>query len=182
MSPAPSSFSPQLKQSLMLYTVLTEQLPSKPDLSIIQSAQPCPELWPLVVTELVYQRRQLLGFWVSDGSRHVFCQSSIPEVLSRLVELGEGAIIHLKNAQAVYLLEQKQYGLEMDAILTLKEFDAEMQQQERRQRKRMKRVQHQLRAEGWLQDAEQTAEPATTEEESVAAVGADASATEGNEA
>jgi hypothetical protein len=82
----------------------------------------------------------------------------------------------------VYLLEQKQYGLEMDAILTLKEFDAEMQQQERRQRKRMKRVQHQLRAEGWLQDAEQTAEPATTEEESVAAVGADASATEGNEA
>lgn len=164
-APAHASFSTTVKQSLALYGMLCSQLPQQPDLSVVQTAQPCSETWPLVVTQLVTQRRQLLGFWVSDGHHQTFCQTNIPEVLDKLLELGEGAIIHLKNAQAVFLLEQKCYGLEMDAILTLKEFDAEVQQQAKLQKKKMKRVQHQLRVEGWLDEpkptAESSAEPST---------------------
>ena len=141
--------------TLPLYQLLTAHLPELPNLSIIQTPSPCPEPWPLMLTEVRMARRQAVGFVVSDGKTQVLCKASVPEVYDKILSLDAGAIIHLRGALPVFMESEKAYGLEIEAVLTLKEFDDELKRRNAKEERRKARMQDQLRREGYLADPEE---------------------------
>ena len=141
--------------TLTLYQLLTAHLPELPNLSIIQTPSPCPEPWPLMLTEVRMARRQAVGFVVSDGKTQVLCKASVPEVYDKILSLDAGAIIHLRGALPVFMESEKAYGLEIEAVLTLKEFDDELKRRNAKEERRKARMQDQLRREGYLADPEE---------------------------
>ena len=136
--------------TLPLYQLLTAHLPEQPNLSSIQTPSPCPEPWPLMLTEVRMARRQAIGFVVSDGKTQVLCKASVPEVYDKILSLDAGAIIHLRGALPVFMESEKAYGLEIEAVLTLKEFDDELKRRNAKEERRKARMQDQLRKEGYL--------------------------------
>lgn len=146
-----------LANALPLYQLLVAQLPEAPDLTIIQTPSPCPEPWPLLLKEVITSRRQVTGFIVSDGKTQVLCKASVPEVYDKVVALKTaGVIIHLRGALPVFMESEKAYGLEIEDILTLKEFDEALQRKQAREERRKARLQDQLRKEGYLAEEEDT--------------------------
>jgi hypothetical protein len=142
--------------TLPLYQLLTDHLPEIPNLQIIQTPSPCPEPWPLLLIEVRMARRQAIGFVVSDGKTQVLCKASVPEVYDKILLLDAGAIIHLRGALPVFMESEKAYGLEIEAVLTLKEFDDELKHRNAKAERRKARMQDQLRREGYLADPEET--------------------------
>jgi|GEM_PF-5671086 len=141
-----------MNASLALYQLITAQLPDQPDLRVVQKCEPCPEAWPLLLDNLHYERRRLTGFFVSDGNRtRVFCRCTVDELTEKLLELGEGAIIHLRGAIPRYFDAHGGYGLDVDHILKLKEYDEEMKHVAQKQAKREARTRAQLMAEGLIE-------------------------------
>jgi len=146
-----------LANALPLYQLLVAQLPEAPDLTIIQTPSPCPEPWPLLLKEVITSRRQVTGFIVSDGKTQVLCKASVPEVYDKVVALKTaGVIIHLRGALPVFMESEKAYGLEIEDILTLKEFDEALQRKQAKEERRKARLQDQLRKEGYLAEEEDT--------------------------
>jgi hypothetical protein len=146
---------PPLK-NLALYQIITSSLAEVPDLSCIQACEPCPQSWPLLLVEIQTFRRQVLGFVVSDGKRRVFCRTSITEVYNKLAAMGEGAIIHLVGSKPVFFESQKAYGLELDNVISLKEYDDELKQQQKAEAKRLERLRQSLDEEGYFAQMEST--------------------------
>jgi hypothetical protein len=146
-----------LANALPLYQLLVAQLPEAPDLTIIQTPSPCPEPWPLLLKDVITSRRQVTGFIVSDGKTQVLCKASVPEVYDKVVALKTaGVIIHLRGALPVFMESEKAYGLEIEDILTLKEFDEALQRKQAKEERRKARLQDQLRKEGYLAAEEDT--------------------------
>ena len=149
-----------LANALPLYQLLVAQLPEAPDLTIIQTPSPCPEPWPLLLKDVITSRRQVTGFIVSDGKTQVLCKASVPEVYDKVVALKTaGVIIHLRGALPVFMESEKAYGLEIEDILTLKEFDEALQRKQAKEERRKARLQDQLRKEGYLAAEEENAPP-----------------------
>jgi hypothetical protein len=150
-----------LANALPLYQLLVAQLPEVPDLTIIQTPSPCPEPWPLLLKEVITSRRQVTGFTVSDGKTQVLCKASVPEVYDKVVALKTaGVIIHLRGALPVFMESEKAYGLEIEDILTLKEFDEALQRKQAKEERRKARLQDQLRKEGYLAEEDPIPEEA----------------------
>jgi hypothetical protein len=138
------------------YQLVLGQCPDQPNLSLIQQPSPCPEAWPLFFKGLVVERRRVLGFNVCDGHKTtVFCTTNVPEVLDKLATLDEGAILHLINGQPKYLAQQKAYGLELDKVLTLKEYNDLLQHQQQAEERRAAALKQQLTEEGFFEQIEQ---------------------------
>ncbi len=112
-----------------LYNLLTSQLPEPPDLSIVQSKHPLPEVWPVVVKEIVHFRKQLQYFIVSDGRQEVFCFTKVPEIEDKVAVLELGSIIHLIGAETRFSDKEKRYVVDFEEICTLKEYDNRVKQQ-----------------------------------------------------
>jgi hypothetical protein len=144
-----------------LYQFLLEQLPEKPNLTLVQTPSPCPEPWPLLLKELRMARRQVIGFVVSDGTTQVVCKASVPEVYDKVLALDVGSIIHLRGALPVFMESEKAYGLEIESILTLKEFDDELQRLKAKEDRRKAKMQAQLRRDGYLEDVQADTPPPT---------------------
>jgi hypothetical protein len=145
--------------ALPLYQLLTAHLPEMPNLSIVQTPSPCPEPWPLILKEVRMARRQTTGFVVFDGKTEVLCKASVPEVYDKILSLDAGAIIHLRGALPVFMESEKAYGLEIETVLTLKEFDDELQRRHAKEARRKAKMQDQLRKEGYLEaDPKEAAE------------------------
>lgn len=142
--------------NLTLYQIILAQLGETPDLTRIQQCEPCPEGWPLLLVEIQVFRRQVQGFIVSDGKTKVFCRSSMSELYDKLAALGAGAIIHLSGSKAVFFEAQKAYGLEVDAVLTLKEYDDELKRQQAAETQRRERLRQSLDEEGYFTQMETT--------------------------
>jgi hypothetical protein len=142
-----------MNAALTLYQLITAQLPDQPDLSVVQKPEPCPEAWPLLLESLHYERRRLTGFFVSDAQKNrVFCRCTVEEQTEKLIDLGEGAIVHLRGAVPRYFEAHGGYGLDVDNILKLKEYDEEMKHVAQKRAKREARTRAQLMAEGVIED------------------------------
>jgi hypothetical protein len=144
--------------ALPLYQLLTAHLPETPNLTIVQTPSPCPEPWPLILKEVRMARRQAIGFVVFDGKTQVLCKASVPEVYDKILSLDAGAIIHLRGALPVFMESEKAYGLEIETVLTLKEFDDELKRRNAKEERRKARMQDQLRKEGYLKDPDEEEE------------------------
>jgi hypothetical protein len=146
-----------LAQALVLYRVLVATLPVLPDLSLVQKPTPCPDAWPVVVASFQWKRKQLVGFVVTDGVRAVSCRG-LSEVYDRVLALGEGAIVHLFEAHPVFLPEEKGYGLDVGGVITLKEYDEQLKQEQHRQERKERWAKNQLalalRSQGYLEESE----------------------------
>jgi hypothetical protein len=137
----------------MLYQLLTAQLPSQPNLAEIQTPAPCPESWPLLLSELVFERKRITGFYVSDAQgNRVFCRCSMVDVYEKIIALGEGAIIHLRGASPVYIKAINAYGLDVEQVLKLKEYDDEVNSLQKKVAKRELRLRQQMEKEGIFKD------------------------------
>lgn len=145
--------------SLQLYQLVVQQLSDMPDLRVIAQPAPCPEAWPLLLTRVETFRGQVQRFYVGDGQREVCCQASFTEVYNKVVALEPGAIIHLVGAQPWFMEEQKGYGLRVEDLLTLREYDALIQKQQRAKQKRQQKVLQAMAEEGYLPPV---TEPVTT--------------------
>ncbi|MFN7311626.1 MAG: hypothetical protein ACK5T0_09710 [Vampirovibrionales bacterium] len=137
----------------MLYQLLTAQLASQPNLAEIQTPAPCPESWPLLLSELVFERKRITGFYVSDAQgNRVFCRCSMVDVYEKIIALGEGAIIHLRGASPVYIKAINAYGLDVEQVLKLKEYDDEVNSLQKKVAKRELRLLQQMEKEGIFKD------------------------------
>jgi hypothetical protein len=137
----------------MLYQLLTAQLASQPNLAEIQTPAPCPESWPLLLSELVFERKRITGFYVSDAQgNRVFCRCSMVDVYEKIIALGEGAIIHLRGASPVYIKAINAYGLDVEQVLKLKEYDDEVNSLQKKVAKRELRLRQQMEKEGIFKD------------------------------
>ena len=137
----------------ILYQLLTAQLPSQPNLAEIQTPAPCPESWSLLLSSIVFERKHIKGFYVSDAQgNQVFCRCSMVDVYEKIVALGEGAIIHLRGASAVYLKELNAYGLDVEQVLKLKEYDDEVSRLQKKRIDRETSLRHQMEKEGIFKD------------------------------
>jgi hypothetical protein len=137
----------------MLYQLLTAQLASQPNLAEIQTPAPCPESWPLFLSELVFERKRMMGFYVADAQENrVFCRASMVDVYEKIIALDEGAIIHLRGASPVYLKTLNAYGLDVEQVLKLKEYDDEVNNLQRQLAKREARLRQQMEKEGIFKD------------------------------
>ncbi len=138
---------------LMLYQLLTSQLAVQPDLSEVQQPAPCPETWPLLLKKIIYERKRVAGFYVSDAQgNETLCRSTMTDVYNKIVALEEGAIIHLRGAAPVYIQAINAYGLDVEQVLKLKEYDAEMQALQKTKAKREARLRRQMEREGIFKD------------------------------
>ncbi|MCE2931307.1 MAG: hypothetical protein LW809_08015 [Vampirovibrionales bacterium] len=137
----------------MLYQLLTAQLASQPNLAEIQTPAPCPESWPLLLSELVFERKRMTGFYVTDAQENrVFCRCSMVDVYEKVIALGEGAIIHLRGASPVYLKALNAYGLDVEQVLKLKEYADEVKSLQKKLAKRELRLRQQMEKEGIFKD------------------------------
>jgi len=137
----------------MLYQLLTAQLASQPNLAEIQTPAPCPESWPLLLSELVFERKRMTGFYVTDAQENrVFCRCSMVDVYEKVIALGEGAIIHLRGASPVYLKALNAYGLDVEQVLKLKEYADEVKSLQKKLAKRELRLCQQMEKEGIFKD------------------------------
>ena len=137
----------------MLYQLLTAQLATQPNLAEIQTPAPCPESWPLLLSELVFERKRMMGFYVADAQENrVFCRCSMVDVYEKIIALGEGAIIHLRGASPVYLKLLNAYGLDVEQVLKLKEYDDEVNNLKKKLAKREARLRQQMEKEGIFKD------------------------------
>jgi hypothetical protein len=140
--------------SLMLYQLLTAHLPMQPNLAEIQIPRPCPEEWPLLLSRLIYERKRVVGFYVSDAQKNeVFCRSLMVDVYDKVAALEEGAIIHLRGAAPVYVQALNAYGLDVEQVLKLKEYDEEIQERQQKQSQREARLRQQMEAEGLFNES-----------------------------
>ncbi len=141
----------------MLYQLLTAQLASQPNLTEIQTPAPCPESWPLLLSGIVFERKRITGFYVSDAlGNQVFCRCSMVDVYEKIIALGEGAIIHLRGASPVYIKALNAYGLDVEQVLKLKEYDDEVNSLQKKLAKREARLRHQMEKEGIFKDENAT--------------------------
>ncbi len=152
-------------QSLVLYNMVIAHLAEPPDLAVVQGPAPCPEQWPLLLQALCFKGKQLQGFVLSDGRALVHCKA-LPELYTQLLTQFEvGSILHVRGARACYLPEQKAYGLDVEAVLSLKEYDQYLQKQAKKRAKRQQRIAAQMMSEGYLPDPQAEAEVAADEAE-----------------
>jgi hypothetical protein len=137
----------------MLYQLLTAQLAFQPNLAEIQTPSPCPESWPLLLSECVFERKHMKGFYVSDAQgNRVFCRCSMVDVYEKVIALGEGAIIHLRGASPVYNKSLNAYALDVEQVLKLKEYDDEVSSLQKKSAKREARLRQQMEEEGIFKD------------------------------
>jgi hypothetical protein len=136
-------------EPLGLYRLLISQLDEAPDLTHVQKPAPCPEGWPLFLMGVQYERNRASGFWVADAEgRKCMCVASVNDVYDKIAVLGAGAIIHLKGAHPKFNAAQNAYVLDVATVLTLKEYDADLQRETRRRQKREARLQAEMALEG----------------------------------
>lgn len=128
---------------LTLYHLITHQLTDPPDLSIIDQKHPVPENWPLVLEGLQTFRKKILGFTVTDGKRSVYCISNLPEVYERVASLEAGIVIHLIGAETIYDDTRKSYILDIQSVVTLKEYDDHLKLLEKEEMERLARLREQ---------------------------------------
>jgi hypothetical protein len=128
---------------LTLYHLITHQLTDPPDLSIIDQKHPVPENWPVVLEGLQTFRKKILGFTVTDGKRSVYCISNLPEVYDRVASLEAGIVIHLIGAETIYDDARKSYILDIQSVLTLKEYDDHLKLLQKEEMERLARLREQ---------------------------------------
>jgi hypothetical protein len=75
------------------------------------------------------------------------------DVYDKIVALEEGAIIHLRGAAPVYLQTLNAYGLDVEQVLKLKEYDEEIQERQQKQSRREALLRQQMEAEGLFNDS-----------------------------
>jgi hypothetical protein len=109
--------------SKALYEILIQQLPERPDLSVVQKRQPIPEDWPVLLTRVQLFRKQVQQFVVTDNNVTVICRSRLPEVYDKIVSMELGTIIHLIGTEITFDSERKCYIADVQNIYTLKEYD-----------------------------------------------------------
>lgn len=126
---------------------------SRPDLALVQTPVPCSESWPLVIVGFSRARGKMVGFEVSDGQTSVQCFSNVPDLYNKLAMLELGAIVHLVGSRPVFDEATKTYRLEVEEVLSLKEFDAQLQRRQAQEARRLARLKEQWEREGYLEDA-----------------------------
>lgn len=128
---------------LTLYNLLTQQLPDKPNVAIVQDRQPLPEAWPLVLKTIDTFRKQVLGFVVTDGQTQLYCTSSLPEVYDRVNAIELGTIIHLIGSETYFSDQQKGYCVDVQTVYTLKEYDSYMKEHQLLEQERLAKLREQ---------------------------------------
>lgn len=109
---------------LTLYRIITQQLPSEPDLAFVkQQGQLLPEEWPVLLEKIMSYRKQVQSFVVSDGKTSLTCTSDVPDLYDRIAATEIGTIIHLLGAKSVYNQSQRQYTVRIEDFMTLKQYD-----------------------------------------------------------
>ncbi|MBK8189554.1 MAG: hypothetical protein IPK79_03805 [Vampirovibrionales bacterium] len=135
--------------ALQLYRLVISHLSDEPDVAIVQSRQPVPEEWPLILQETATLRGQFQHFLVSDGKRAVQCVTAVPDLQRKVMNMEAGAIIHLIGAEVRFDDATRTYILDVQDTCTLKEFDTRLKQREREQAERLAW----MKAQGYLDDA-----------------------------
>lgn len=143
-----------------LYRLVIAQLAEAPDLQVIQQPHPCPEDWPLVLSRVERFRGQIQRFFVSDGETEVACTSTMIDVYDKITGLDLGAIIHLKGALPRFHEPDKRYQLEVDQVLTLKEYDEELKAEKAREAKRRAKLKAMMEEEGYFEFEGEEGKPA----------------------
>lgn len=128
---------------LTFYNLLTQHLPEKPNLLVVQDRQPLPENWPLVLKSIDTFRKQVLGFIVTDGETDVYCTSTLPEAYNKVNSMELGTIFHLMGAETYFSDQKKQYCVDIHDVFTLKEFDDYMKIQHQQEMERLARLREQ---------------------------------------
>jgi hypothetical protein len=109
---------------LTFYRILTQQLSLEPDLTTVkQEGQLLPEAWPVLLEKINTYRKQVQSFQVSDGRTSLTCTSNVPDLYDRIAGTEIGTIIHLLGAKTVYNQSQKQYSVQIEDFMTLKQYD-----------------------------------------------------------
>jgi hypothetical protein len=111
-----------------LYEMLVQQLPTRPNLSILQDKQPWPEEWPVIFMGMETYRKQIQGFRISDGMRTLVCKSTLPEVYQQIAVMEEGTIFHVLQADTVFDEALRGYTLNVPTVMTLRQFDHHLSQ------------------------------------------------------
>ena len=109
---------------LTLYRIITQQLPSEPDLAPTkQQGHLLPEEWPVLLEKITSYRKQVQSFVVSDGKTSLTCTSDVPDLYDRIAATEIGTIIHLLGAKSVYNQSQRHYSVRIEDFMTLKQYD-----------------------------------------------------------
>jgi hypothetical protein len=138
-------------EAMALYHILVSQLDEVPNLTEVQKPAPCPEAWPLVLKEIRYERKRTTGFIVCDlNGNQCLCTSTVSDIYDKVAQLEPGAIIHLKGAQPRFHTSTNAYCLDVDMVLTLKEYDNDYQREAKRKKKREARIMAEMASEGLM--------------------------------
>jgi hypothetical protein len=119
-----------------LYNILIDQLPDKPDLSVVKQRQLLPERWPVVLSGIEKYRKQFKHFVISDGQHDVLCFVDLPELVDAVTSLELGSIIHIVGSEPVFHDELNHYVLKVHQICTLKEYHDFVETQYREEQER----------------------------------------------
>jgi hypothetical protein len=129
--------------NLTLYQILIDQLPDKPNLSVVQERHPLPENWPVMLKSIDSFRKQVQGFVVTDGENELYCTSNLPEAYNKVNAMELGTIFHLMGPQPYFSDPRKQYCVDIHDVYTLKEFDDYMKHQQQLEMERLARLREQ---------------------------------------
>jgi hypothetical protein len=83
------------------------------------------------------QRKNVQYFQITDSKRQVICTSSVPDLYRRITQTELGTIIHLLGAKTLYNPQYKQYILNIEDFVTLKQYDDQMRKIREEEARRM---------------------------------------------